>query len=424
MEVRRSRRPARFLRSLPIRRSLTTTRFRFPPPRARHIRIIADRTKRKRGEGTEGYSASLRELEFASAFRAELADYCRSTPYDDGDDGAGPDPGSDWQGVRFTFRDALTYRGPVWNGDDESDGAATDANGDAAAEWEGEPIPPSQVKSYESAMQYVSVSSSRDDLLAADDASSFATRQRSTTLNEVFRSAVRRCSLVRTAFRIVAEAETYEDLAAEACANGSFRDLTEGGTNEDATWSIRLRRYSPSYEATDGGSGGGASAKKHARYGKNVRSPLRDERRAILAMGELVGTFRGRVDLASPECGIYLLEGLRPRRRDNTTAGESSDEREGTALFANGGGAGARGGGVAASGKLLARVVARGPKVSVRALGSRELRGRRRPRPSSGDCSCRMVPALGSISGCRQPFPWESFDLIFGRTLRAQRHTA
>ena len=86
----------------------------------------------------------------------------------------------------------------------------------------------------------------------------------------------------------------------------------EGGINEDATWSIRLRRYRSNEK---GENGTGDSAKdvsilkvQHARFGKNIWSPLRDERNVINSMKELVSLFKGKVDLANPECRIYLLD--------------------------------------------------------------------------------------------------------------------
>ena len=286
-----------------------------------------------RGEGTEGYSEALRQLEFTSAFRAEMADYLMFHNAD-ADDSAPLGMQQYLEDIQFLFQDALTYEGPVYG--DESEINRMDANN---VEFEGEPIPLSQVKTYESAMQYVAVS------LPLGLESTNSSDQ--TILSQVFQSTIQRCSLIRTAFQIVAQGCSYEDVAMEALANGSFDDKMEGGINEDASWSIRLRRYASNEEAVSGTATADIAndtkaSKRNARYGKNARSPLRDERNAIISMGELVKLFRGKVDLANPEYGVYLLEGLKPCDimldiNSNGNVGKSK--------------------------LLLARVIAHGPKV-------------------------------------------------------------
>ncbi|KAL7544347.1 hypothetical protein ACHAWF_008716 [Thalassiosira exigua] len=285
-----------------------------------------------RGEGTEGYSEALRELEFTSAFRAELADHLNLIDFD----------GRFVEDVGFQFQDALTYRGPVYDPSSKED-SRDDGGG-------GEPIPLAQVATYESAMQYAVPS-----LPPCVELDTFA-------LDEVFQNTVERCSLVRTAFRVAAAGQSYEELATAALEDGSFDDLMDGGRHANATWSVRLRRYgSPENTAEDvvnnmvggaDGIGDGVGeikgSKRHARYGKNSRSPLRDERKAILAMADLVKQFRGKVDLTRPECSIYLLEDLRRYqiyRRDVKDAGTSET--------------------------LLARVIAKGPKTSIYAPKTR-----------------------------------------------------
>ena len=155
------------------------------------------------------------------------------------------------------------------------------------------------------------------------------------TLSEIYKTTIERCSLIRTSFQIVASGKSYGQIATKALDNNSFNDIMKGGRNEDLTWSIRLRRYGPMQMVEN--KSNSKRSQRQARYGKNVRSPLRDERKAILEMKELVQTFAGKVDLTDPQCRIYLLEGLRDC---NLLSGDKDD-------------------------KLLARVVAKGPKTSI-----------------------------------------------------------
>ena len=83
-------------------------------------------------------------------------------------------------------------------------------------------------------------------------------------------------------------------------------------------------------------------------------------------MAELVRTFRGRMDLADPTCGIYILEGLRSLRRD-VTSNEYGNADAGKDFVIRGVGGEA----VGKENMLLARVVARGPKTSVYAPKTR-----------------------------------------------------
>ena len=207
-------------------------------------------------------------------------------------------------------------------------------------------------------MQYASItllaSSNSDDtknanIMIDNDGSTIS------TLNELFSNTIQRCSLIRTAFQIVSKGTSHKELATKAIDNGSFDDKMTGGVNEDATWSIRLRRYGPidNNEATttdttadnngsttnNNNSSNKKAKKRQARYGKNVRSPLRDERRAIVEMKELVNLFSGKVDLTNPECRIYLLEGLKPCRLNQNGCDDGESKM------------------------LLARVIAQGPKV-------------------------------------------------------------
>ena len=259
--------------------------------------------------------------------------------------------------IQFYFQDALTYSGPIYDpssadANDNDDGRIKEFANDAKhAEFEAEPIPLAQVAAYESAMQYATVSlpstimssvesGSSDDNLPTVDTTTFA---------EIFQSTIQRCSLIRTAFQIVAAGQSYEELASIALDSNSFTDIMTGGTNENATWSIRLRRYGPMEIVEKADTSNNKRSKRQARYGKNVRSPLRDERKAIFAMKDLVECFSGEVDLNEPDCRLYLLEGL--KRCDAMLNGENDvylEHEPDDALNGN---------------KLLARVVAKGPKV-------------------------------------------------------------
>ena len=297
-----------------------------------------ERIIHNRGEGTEGYSDALRQLEFESAFRAEMADYFLL--------------GSSDVNVGFDYADALSFPS-----------GASISLGDEAA------------------MQYVTVSYLPPRFFAdVDDAT---TTTSPPPLDAIFASAIGRCSLVRVAFRVVAEGRTHGNLAEMALRNGSFEDLMTTG---DAlpTWSIRLRRYgirdddaNASVDDSDDGSDSNDNEQhrqeqqrhrrrvtRRARFGKNARSPLRSERDAIMSMAELVRTFRGRVDLADPTCGIYILEGLRSLRRD-VTSNENDDADAGKDFAIGGVGVGVGGEAVGEENMLLARVVARGPKTSI-----------------------------------------------------------
>mmetsp|Transcript_1780 Transcript_1780/g.4208 ORF Transcript_1780/g.4208 Transcript_1780/m.4208 type:complete len:534 (-) Transcript_1780:1640-3241(-) len=113
-------------------------------------------------------------------------------------------------------------------------------------------------------------------------------------------NATRRCSLIRECYEVIAMADTYEELAAAALESGVLKDVLKGGMNEDATWRVRLRQY-----------GSTSTNDKGRRYGKNVRSPLRAEKRAIQSMAALFSQFAGRVRLKDPDCSLFLFEGTK-----------------------------------------------------------------------------------------------------------------
>ncbi len=270
-----------------------------------------------RGEGAEGYSSTLRQWEFTCAFKAEVAEYWNDdSTITDGFSGHNMKDYVD--GIQFDFRDALTYQGPIYHPDTVQN---------QEDEMTGEPIPESQVAAYESGMQYLKVNfPNTDDVYTTD------------VLNQILQYTIQRCSLVRNGFLLVASGNSYEELAAKAVDYGSFNDIMEGGSNQDATWSIRLRRYGPGDESDN--EDGKKRSTKQARYGKNVRSPLTDERNAIFEMKDMVELFHGRVNLSKPDCKIYLFDGLKSAMVDDST-------------------------------KCLARAIGKGPKVSIYAPKTR-----------------------------------------------------
>ena len=247
------------------------------------------------------------------------------------------------EGLQFRFQDAMEYHGRIH--DDVSGAGAARGDGTDVEEAGGKPMSLSQVKTYESAMQYVTVIPSQPSF-DPDNHLNDSVDDRvidSTILRRAFVSAIQRCALTRTAFEIVARGESYEGLATKALGNGSFLDMMKGGVNERSTWSIRLRKYG----AMNG----------YTRYGKNIRSSLSNERSAIASMAELLEGFRGQVDLKDPDCRIYALEGLRwcdlwPVSDDDEVVNGDDETRKNLPL-------------------LLARVVATGPTTSIYAPKTR-----------------------------------------------------
>ena len=123
----------------------------------------------------------------------------------------------------------------------------------------GKSLPCTQVRAYKVALQHVSV-----NVPAVDRP----------CLNRAFANAARWCALVRTPFRVVADGESYPELATMARENGAFDNQMEGGANVGATWLIQLRRYDPAGGGTDD-----AMPVPHDRYGKpgRGRSATRNE---------------------------------------------------------------------------------------------------------------------------------------------------
>jgi hypothetical protein len=309
-----------------------------------------------RGEGTEGYSNSLRQLEFMCAFRAEMKEYLQSlsSQYHQNQEFITNNNANAAEGVHFHFRDALSFssKSTVYN---ETVGVdAVDDDEDTKNISYNHHPPTSQIHAYESGLQYVTITNLSSSIAAA-----------APTIESIFKNTIERCSLIRTAYQIVAESlnhNNYKDLANIAIKNNAFHDLIMVDNAADETpptWSIRLRRYGIRTTIDEN-----SHTQTTARFGKNVRSSLRQEYAAILDMKELVQQFRGRVELVEPMCKIYILDGLQSfffhndqqQQIDNNNNNSSDNSSENNNVKTN---------------KLLTRVVASGPKTSIYAPKTR-----------------------------------------------------
>ncbi|CAB9508807.1 tRNA methyltransferase 11 homolog (Saccharomyces cerevisiae) [Seminavis robusta] len=110
--------------------------------------------------------------------------------------------------------------------------------------------------------------------------------------------AASRCALIHTIYEVVAEGQSYSDLAVHAMENGGFEDMMTGGENQEDTWAVRVRHY-----------GGEADSKKERRSGTRTRSCTM-EKEALLALKPMLLKFGGGVDLKDPDCKINVFDGL------------------------------------------------------------------------------------------------------------------
>jgi len=149
-------------------------------------------------------------------------------------------------------------------------------------------------QAYENAMQYIS----------ALDNTNVEKYASNLLFDEDLIKTVQRCSLVRSLYEIVAEGETYPELAKNALASGNLHDMMNTGRSSDASWRVRLRQY-----------GNTARLEKRKQYGRQMKSPVKSEREAIHQMGELFDEFTGPVDLNNAEITLYLFEGLLGREK-------------------------------------------------------------------------------------------------------------
>lgn len=151
---------------------------------------------------------------------------------------------------------------------------------------------------YKDALSSSSLGLDQYQSLAYENAMQFISSE-SHVSNEHLKKIGQRCSLIRAIFEIVAEGESYEELAENAVQSGFLNDLMDEEDTSHPTWRVRLRQY-----------GEQSRPDKKAQYGKKMRSPMRMERDAILQMGELFIKLKGQVDLKHADVSIYILEGL------------------------------------------------------------------------------------------------------------------
>eukprot|EP00554_Chaetoceros_debilis_P012101 CAMPEP_0194119856 /NCGR_PEP_ID=MMETSP0150-20130528/41022_1 /TAXON_ID=122233 /ORGANISM="Chaetoceros debilis, Strain MM31A-1" /LENGTH=229 /DNA_ID=CAMNT_0038811697 /DNA_START=55 /DNA_END=740 /DNA_ORIENTATION=- len=149
-----------------------------------------------RGEKSHGNSLNFRQLEFTSAFESSVLD-----------------PDSDIVSASVKFSPSLS------------------SNFEAAKEMTNY-----EVHAYENALQYVSIRNYEADNNLTDIITS----------NDVLIRSVKRCSLIRSLFEIVADGDTFEDLAHNTIMSGHLDDMMQGGKNSESTWAVRLRQYGSS----------------------------------------------------------------------------------------------------------------------------------------------------------------------------------
>jgi Putative RNA methylase family UPF0020 len=100
--------------------------------------------------------------------------------------------------------------------------------------------------------------------------------------------ATERCSLVHALYQVVAMGATHDDLKDKALANGGLDDMTR----HKFTWCLRARQYGPA-----------------GRHSHKARS-MTLEQQLLVTLAPLLKTFVGPVNLAKPDCKIYMFDGL------------------------------------------------------------------------------------------------------------------
>jgi tRNA G10 N-methylase Trm11 len=125
---------------------------------------------------------------------------------------------------------------------------------------------------------------------------------------EIMVNATKRCALVHTLHRVVADGTTYSELIDKSRQAKAFGINDMFHTNKDEknnevsfkSWAMFREEYSFGKDLNS------------PRFGKgSTRSSESKEKAAITALMPLLQEFRGKVNLKDPECPIYLLEGLR-----------------------------------------------------------------------------------------------------------------
>ncbi|KAL7530072.1 hypothetical protein ACHAXR_005899 [Thalassiosira sp. AJA248-18] len=118
------------------------------------------------------------------------------------------------------------------------------------------------------------------------------------TLEDIAR-ATERCSLIHTSYEVVADGASYPDLLHGSIKSDALKDMILNGT--ETTWRFRRHEYTFVDE-------------NNPRFGKSTTQSMTKERAALLRLKPLLVQFRGRVNLKTPDCDIYLLEGLSDKR--------------------------------------------------------------------------------------------------------------
>mmetsp|Transcript_22152 Transcript_22152/g.25635 ORF Transcript_22152/g.25635 Transcript_22152/m.25635 type:complete len:320 (-) Transcript_22152:38-997(-) len=76
--------------------------------------------------------------------------------------------------------------------------------------------------------------------------------------------------------------------------------INNGSSDDHKSWRIRLRQYGST----------ASTESKSKQYGKKMRSPMTQERNAVMQLKELLINFGGDVDLKHADVSIYVMEGL------------------------------------------------------------------------------------------------------------------
>ncbi len=231
-----------------------------------------------RGEKSHGNSMQFRHLEFTSALESIIN--TQSSAGNGGQSSKEIGARISLGGIKTSFEPALS---------------SNFTSADEMSEY--------QIYAYENAMQYVSIHSDQhEDEYYNDNDENPYTDSNMNLDNDVLIRTVERCALIRSIFEIVAEADTYPQLAQNAIDSRHFQDMMEGGSRANATWRVRLRQYGSSVDDSN--------SNKQKQYGKKMRSPMKQEREAINEMKELFLLLKGDVDLQNADESLYLFEGL------------------------------------------------------------------------------------------------------------------
>eukprot|EP00557_Chaetoceros_sp_GSL56_P001165 CAMPEP_0176489452 /NCGR_PEP_ID=MMETSP0200_2-20121128/7295_1 /TAXON_ID=947934 /ORGANISM="Chaetoceros sp., Strain GSL56" /LENGTH=485 /DNA_ID=CAMNT_0017886593 /DNA_START=265 /DNA_END=1719 /DNA_ORIENTATION=+ len=266
-----------------------------------------------RGEKENGNSIQFRHKEFTSALLAKLSQHEQQKPSGQEQDHSSCGPRRLLKNVSFRPALSLDFHGAQDMSDYEK-------------------------YAFENAMQYLDLSGGAANC--------------DVTKDELVQT-VQRCSLVRSLFEIIAQGNSYEELAMNALQSNRLLDLMDesGGANSDASasvsWRVRMRQYG----------GQAKTLNKQKQYGKKMRSPLQAEREAILQMGDLFKEFTGPVDLKNAHVSLYILEGLITTNTNTTTNINNKNDTTITTTTQS---------------KVLARLVTRGAKTSIIAPKTRK----------------------------------------------------